>query len=197
MGKGAVTREAIIDEALAQATRLGFAGLSLAPLAESLGLSKSGLFAHFKSKEALELAVLEEAIARFRRQVIEPALSAKREERLSTIFERYLDWLVGRGRKAGCLFVTLAQEYDDRPGPIRDLLVTSQAEWREGLGRVYADTPRPRALTKAEAEQFVFEFIGLALSFQHAYKLLGDARARAKARAGFARLVGAAQSRSR
>src|SRR5687767_2055842 len=120
MGKGAVTREAIIDEALAQATRLGFEGLSLAPLAGSLGLSKSGLFAHFKSKEVLELAVLEEAIARFRRQVIEPSLSAPREERLSTIFERYLDWLAGKGKKAGCLFVTLVQEYDDRPGPIRD-----------------------------------------------------------------------------
>lgn len=189
MGKGSITREAIIDEALAQATRLGFEGLSLAPLAERLNLSKSGLFAHFKSKEVLQLAVLEEAIARFRRLVIQPALRAPREARLDTVFEKYLDWLAGKGNKPGCLFVILAQEYDDRPGPIRDLLVASQVEWREGLGRIRADAMPGRAQTSADLEQFAFEFIGLGLSFQHAAKLLGDARARAKARVGFARLV--------
>jgi hypothetical protein len=104
--------------------------------------------------------------------------------------------MVGKGQSAGCLFVTLAQEYDDRPGSIRDLLVRSQEEWRLALARMWADAARPRGLTKAEAEQLAFELIGLALSFQLASKLLGDAKARAKARAGFARLVGASQPRS-
>jgi AcrR family transcriptional regulator len=189
MRKGATTREAIVEEALVQATRLGFEGLSLAPLAESLELSKSGLFAHFKSKEALQLAVLEEAIARFRRQVIEPALAAPAEARLTIVFERYLDWIAGKDNGPGCLFVTLAQEYDERPGPIRDLLVASQRDWREGLGRIYAHANPGKSLTRTDLEQFAFEFIGLALSFQHASKLLGDARARSKARSGFTRLL--------
>lgn len=189
MSKGESTREAIIEEAFVQASRLGFEGISLAPLAHSLKLSKSGLFAHFKSKEALQLAVLEEAIARFRRQVIDPALAASRETRVTTVFERYLDWIAGKDNQPGCIFVTLAQEYDERPGPIRDLLVASQREWREGLGRIYASAAPGKSASRAECEQFVFEFIGLALSFQHALKLLGDSRARAKARAGFARLL--------
>ena len=190
MAKGAATREAIIDEAMRQASRLGLEGLSLGPLAGRLKLSKSGLFAHFRSKEALQLGVLEKAIDVFKAQVVLPGAADQAATRLRGVFERYLTWIAGPDGGGGCLFITMAQEYDDRPGALRDRLVASQMEWggylrglvREGIGagRFRADL---------DEEQAVFELMGAALSFQHASRLLGDAHARTRALAAFDRIL--------
>ncbi|MDO9247728.1 MAG: TetR/AcrR family transcriptional regulator, partial [Phenylobacterium sp.] len=105
MGKGATTREAIVSQALDRAVQVGLSGLSLGPLAEDLNLSKSGLFAHFKSKETLQLAVLQEAIDRFTARVVEPGLRAPRGRgRMELLIHRWFDWIEGEPGMRGCLF---------------------------------------------------------------------------------------------
>jgi AcrR family transcriptional regulator len=187
MGKGQATREAIVDAALRQASRIGLEGLSLAPLADSLGLSKSGLFAHFKSKEVLQLGILEEAIERFKRQVAVKAFGiAHPEHKLRALFDSYLNWIRGTEQDGGCLFITMAQEYDDRPGEIRDRFVQSQQAWRALVGKVVGEGISLGDFRRdADADQFVFEFTGAALAFQHASKLMDDKTARKRALAAF------------
>lgn len=190
MGKGAATREAVIDEALRQAVALGLEGISLGGLAENLKLSKSGLFAHFKSKEALQLAVLDEATARFRQRVVEPGLAAPRgAPRLRALFERWLDWIVGDPCMGGCVFAVASQEYDERPGPVRDRLVAVQNEWHELLARVATDLPKDGKAPVAFGRQVAFEFVGLGLSFQLHGKLMNRRDARLRAEEGFERLL--------
>src|SRR3954470_4749744 len=121
MRKGEATRQAILDHAAAQASRIGLRGLSIGQLAEELALSKSGLFAHFQSKEALQVQVLEHAAANFVDRVVRPALAAPRGiPRLRALFEGWLAW--GDSQASGCIFVAAAAELDDQPGPARDRL---------------------------------------------------------------------------
>src|SRR5262249_19101379 len=134
MRKGELTRQAILGHAAELASKVGLAGLTLGTLADSLHLSKSGLFAHFKSKEQLELQVLEVARERFVAAVVRPSLSTPRgEPRLRAIFENWLRWPELSGMAGGCIFVALAAELDDRPGPARDRLVELQRDWFETI----------------------------------------------------------------
>lgn len=193
MRKGNATKAAILGQALRQASRLGLENLSLGPLAESLSLSKSGLFAHFRSKEALQLEVLEEAVERFKVRVVEPGIRSKDAvKRLRALHDAYLAWLRGGVEEEGCLFVTMAQEYDDRPGPIRDRLVATQSDWRRLLMATVGEAKAQGALAAdADAAQLVFEFIGSALAYQHATKLLGDRTAMKRAREALNRSIAA------
>src|SRR5437667_155961 len=116
--KGELTRQAIVEHAARMASRIGLEGLTIGALAEELKLSKSGLFAHFKSKEALQLQALEFGIGRFVDTVVRPALAAPRgEPRVRALFERWVDWPRASGL-AGCMFVALSTELDDRPGGV-------------------------------------------------------------------------------
>lgn len=134
MTKGEETRSAVLTHALALASELGFDGVSIGHLAERAGMSKSGLFAHFKSKEALQLAVLEEAIARFVETVVAPALRKPRgEPRVRALFERWLEWSTADFMPGGCIFVQAMVELDDRPGILRDRLVASQRDWLDTI----------------------------------------------------------------
>jgi AcrR family transcriptional regulator len=179
MGKGADTRAVIIEAALRQALGHGLEGISLGPLADSLDISKSGLFAHFKSKQALQLAVLETAAERFRQQVVLPALARPRgPDRLVTLFRRYLDWM-----EAGCLFSVVAQELEKLPAPVAVAFATGQSEWRATIARVAADALSPNV----DAEDIVLEFIGLALAYQQAVKVFHDTGARRRVLVVFAR----------
>lgn len=190
MRKGAATREAIVGRALQQAVSVGLEGLSLGPLADSLELSKSGLFAHFKSKETLQLAVLEEAIARFSSRVIEPSLAEPRGRvRMDGLVRRWFDWVDGEPDMRGCIFAVSAQEYDDRPGAIRDRLVDSQREWHETLTRVAADLPRGGKAPPDYCRQLVFELVGISLAYQQQAKLFRAPNARALAEEAVARLL--------
>ena len=198
MGKGEATREFIVDEALSQAIKLGLEGLTLGVLADTLGLSKSGLFAHFRSKEALQIAVLEEAIARFARKVLEPAMTEPEgKARLETLFHRYLDWIKGGKETVGCLFMTAAQEFDDRPGAVRDRLVSAQTEWRAMLAHTVSDAVAKKEFrADSDPKQIAFEIVGIALVYQQSAKLLRDHGAGARAKRAFAELLArAARSR--
>ena len=191
MTKGDVTRAKIVSEALSQSVIIGLEGVSLGPLAEQLGLSKSGLYAHFKSKEALQVAVLEEAIERFKRAVVIPGLRRPAgRARLRVLFTKYLDWISGDHEAGGCPFTVFVQEYDDRPGVLREMLSASQREWRELLGRSVSEAVRSKEIrSDLEPAQTAFELVGIALSYQMAQRLLGEKGARRRAMTAFERLI--------
>ena len=190
MRKGAATREAIVDRALDQAVAVGLEGLSLGSLAESLELSKSGLFAHFKSKEALQLAVLNEAIIRFQARVVEPSLAQPRgRPRMEELIGRWFDWIGGETESGGCLFAVSSQEYDDRPGALRDRLVASQNDWHDTLARVAGDLPKAGKAPPDYCRQMVFELVGVSLTYQQHVKLFRTPNARARAEEAVARIL--------
>ena len=111
--KGEQTRAAILDEALRIASRLGLEGLTIGSLADATGMSKSGLFAHFGSREELQLAVLEHAAQRYGETVLVPALKIDRGlPRLRAMFERWLDWASASGLPGGCIMIAAAHEYE-------------------------------------------------------------------------------------
>lgn len=187
--KGSRTRQTIVDEALGLARRIGLEGVTLGELATSVHLSKSGLFAHFKSKEALQLAVLEEAVDQFTRDVVAPALSQPRGRvRLEALFDSYCGWIANKIREGGCIFISLSQEYDDRPGVVRDRLVEAEQGFREVIRRVALGAAEQVGRQDFDANQFVFEFMGIGLSLQQAHRLLHDPAARDQARKAFRQL---------
>lgn len=189
MSKGQETRTAILDESLQLASRLGFEALTIGHLADRTGMSKSGLFSHFQSKEQLQLQTLDHARRLFVDTVVRPALAAPRgEERVRTLFEHWLKWeslLPG-----GCIYVTGSAEYDDRPGPMRDALVTNQRDWLDTVANVVrAAVSEGDFAADTDADQFAFEFNGLTLAYHHESRLLGDPRAAERVRTGFEALV--------
>ena len=191
MSKGQTTRDAIVREALAQAIRVGLEGISLGVLAESLGLSKSGLFAHFKSKEALQRAVLEYAIEQFSHHVVLPALAKPRgRPRLVALFHNYLAWKRGELVKEGCLFMQMSVEYDDRPGVIRDLFVESQLEWWRTVKTCVAKAiAEGHFRPDVDPDQFAFDLQGIAMAYGEAHKLLNMPDALERADRAFAHLL--------
>ncbi len=191
MQKGHLTRSAIIAQAFDTATRIGFEQLSLAELAASTDMSKSGLYAHFKSKEALQQAVLELAIERFTAMVVQPALRQPRGiPRLRALFEGQLEWIGSTDSGGRCLFMALGQEYRDRPGVIRDMLVRALKDWNGIVVRVAADAIQDGSLgADEEPRQLAFEMAGIVMAFQQSLKMLGRADAQAMARRAFHSLV--------
>jgi AcrR family transcriptional regulator len=191
MSKGEQTRQEIVERALALAGEVGLEGLSLGVLAAGMSLSKSGLFAHFRSKEALQLEVLQRAIDHFIEDVIAPALREPRgEPRLRRLFDRHLDWIHGNGRRGSCFFMALTHEYDDRPGPVRDLLVRSQRDWYDTVGRAARAAVEERHLrADLDTDQFAYEFVGIGMVFQQSAKMLENPMAVATARSAFEALL--------
>lgn len=196
MGKGAETRGAILERAIQLASEVGLEGLTIGRLADALDLSKSGLFAHFASKEALQVQTLERAGERFVDVVIRPALAAPRgEPRVRALFERWLRWPREVPQPGGCIFVQAAVELDDRPGPARDLLVRQQKEFLATVATAVKGAIAEGHLARgADAEQLAFELYGLMLSTHHASRLLRDPSALQRARRGFERLLASAAS---
>ena len=197
MGKGEQTRDAILERATVLASRLGLEGVSIGRLAGDLGLSKSGLFAHFKSKEELLVRTLEHAAERFTAMVVKPALAAGRgEPRVRALFERWLRWPQAVPQPGGCIFVAAAVELDDRPGPARDRLAQLQRDWLSVIATaVRGAKDQGHFREDLDPEQFAFETYGIALVCHHAMRLLRDPDAVARARGAFERLVADARRR--
>jgi AcrR family transcriptional regulator len=167
---GERSRNAILREAAQLATVEGIAGLSIGRLAETVGMSKSGLFAHFGSKEELQLATIETASALFNEHVIEPASDAPTGiERLQQLAERFLRHVEDDVFSGGCFFASVAAEMDTRPGPVRDLAVQIVDEWLRRLQAAIRDARAEGAIDSSEdAEQLAFEL--------NAYLLLANAQ---------------------
>ena len=195
MRKGEATRQAILDHAMALARQVGLEALTIGRLAQDLDLSKSGLFAHFQSKEALQVQVLDAAAERFVAMVIRPALEVPRgEPRLRDLFERWLDWEGRHTTPGGCIFVQASVELDDRDGPARDRLVHLQKEWLGVLATTVGGAIRERHFRRSvDAEQFAHDLNGFMLAYHHAARLLKDRSAEPRARKAFEALVRAAR----
>ena len=191
--KGEQTREAILAHALGLATRIGFEGLTIGRLADDLQMSKSGLFAHFRSKEALQLEILKMASARMIESVVKPALSAPRgEPRVRALFERWLAWEQSPSLPGGCPFMAASFELDDRPGPVRDFVVQNLRDWMDtlaGAARIAVSEGHFRA--DLDCEQFAHDCQGIGLAFVHASRLMRDPKARARAASAFGALLAA------
>ena len=187
-----MTRQSILDRAMALSTTVGLEGLSIGALAEDLELSKSGLFAHFKSKEALQLQVIEHAVAQFTERVVKPALQAPRgEPRVRAIFHEWLRWPLKSNLPGGCFFVAAATELDDRPGPARDLLIHHQKDWLEIIANVVRTAIADGHFKKTiDPDQVAFEMYGTMLITHQYARLLGDPRgAGARAKQAFESLI--------
>jgi AcrR family transcriptional regulator len=156
---GERSRAAILHEAARLATVEGIEGLSIARLADAVGMSKSGLFAHFGSKEELQLATIATAAALFAEQVVEPAAAAPTGiERLRGYCERFLRHVEGRTYPGGCFFASVAAEVDTRPGPVRDSAIELLDGWLEGLAAAVRDAQAEGAIDPHEdPEQLAFE----------------------------------------
>jgi len=180
--KGAQTREAILDRAVDLATVEGLEGLTIGRLAAELRMSKSGLFAHFGSKQELQLATVAAATERFKGRVIDPVLDLPDgAPRLRAMAERYLDQL--GDYSGGCFWAATSAEYDDRPGPVRDAIAAGLDAWLGELER------QARVAGVESPERFAFEVYALVMATNTRYRLSGDKRVFAYAREGLDRLL--------
>ena len=184
--KGRQTRAAILDAALALASQMGLEGLSIGALAEVTQMSKSGVFAHFGSREELQISVVREYHAKFEAEIFEPAIAAPRGlPRLRAMYDRWFK-RVSVEIDAGCIYISGAVEFDDRPGPVRDALVSMVQTWHAALERairISIDQGHLRADT--DPQQMLFEAHGLILALHHDARFLRRPGADARARAGF------------
>jgi AcrR family transcriptional regulator len=189
VSKGEATRQVVLERAVEVASRLGLAGLTIGSLASEVELSKSGLFGHFRSKEALQLQVLGHARQTFTDQVVHPALAAPRgEPRLRTLFERWL--VVCRESAPGCLFVSAATEFDDQPGTVREQLVRDNRDLMESIAQMFrTGISEEQFKPDADPDQFAFDLHGAMLGYFHAHRLMADPLAEKRTRRAFERLI--------
>jgi AcrR family transcriptional regulator len=195
MNKGAQTRKAILGTAHQMASQVGLEGLSLGTLAERMGLSKSGVFAHFGSREELVLALIDEVREEFGRRVFVPAMNKPRGlPRLEAIFDGWLSHIANM-RSGGCVIVAGASEVDDRPGPVRDRIRRTASELRRTLARAVRQSIEEGHLrADTDAEQLAFEMHGLFLIAHQDWRLQDDASGFTRAKISFKRLIAAASA---
>ncbi|MBL8323507.1 MAG: TetR family transcriptional regulator [Rubrivivax sp.] len=188
--KGQHTRAVILDAALALASQMGLEGLSIGALAEVTKMSKSGVFAHFGSREELQIAVIREYHARFEDEVFFPAIREPRGlPRLRALFERWVR-RVSVELEAGCIYISGAVEFDDRPGPVRDALADMVRAWHGALERAILGAVEAGHLREGtDAAQMLFELHGLVLALHHDWRFLRNAGVLDRARTGFERVV--------
>jgi AcrR family transcriptional regulator len=189
-----MTRQAILEHAMGLASKIGLEGLTIGRLADDLELSKSGLFAHFQAKEALQVQVLEFAASRFVDSVVRPALAAPRgEPRIRAIFDRWIGWPRAKPLPGGCFFVSASSEFDDRPGPVRDRLVELQRDWLDTIATtVRTAIAEGHFRGDVDPDQFAHDLYGVMLAYHHASRLLGDEKAADRTRTAFEALIRAA-----
>ena len=199
--KGRQTRATILDAALALASQMGLEGLSIGALAEVTQMSKSGVFAHFGSREELQLSVVREYHAKFEEEVFRPSMSAPRGlPRLRALFDRWFK-RVSVEIDAGCIYISGAVEFDDRPGPVRDALVAMVQTWQDALERaIRMAVTEGHLKPDTDPRQLLFEVHGLILALHHDARFLRHPGADVRARAGFENVLArclAAPSRAR
>jgi AcrR family transcriptional regulator len=188
--KGRQTRAAIVDAALGLAAQIGLEGLSIGALAEVTHMSKSGVFAHFGSREELQISVIREYHARFEDEVFRPAMRERRGlPRLRSLFERWLR-RVSVEIDSGCIYISGAVEFDDRPGPVRDALATMVRAWHGALERaIELAIVEGHLRPDTDTHQLLFEIHGLILSLHHDARFLRVPGALERAHRAFERML--------
>ncbi len=188
--KGQQTRAAILEAALGLASHMGLEGLSIGALAEVTQMSKSGVFAHFGSREELQISVIREYHARFEEAVFFPAMrEARGLPRLRALFELWVRQ-VSVELDSGCIYISGAVEFDDRPGPVRDALASMVRTWHAALERAIRLAMETAELhADTDPTQMLFEVHGLILALHHDARFLRIPGALDRARAGFERTL--------
>jgi AcrR family transcriptional regulator len=188
--KGQQTRAVILEAALGQASHMGLEGLSIGALAEVTQMSKSGVFAHFGSREELQIAVIREYHARFEEEVFFPAVrEARGLPRLRALFENWVR-RVSVELDSGCIYISGAVEFDDRPGPVRDALAAMVRDWQSALERaIRLSVDAGHLKPDTDSPQMLFEIHGLILALHHDARFLRLPGAVDRARKGFDRIV--------
>jgi AcrR family transcriptional regulator len=184
--KGQQTRAAILDAALGLASHMGLEGLSIGALAEVTQMSKSGVFAHFGSREELQISVIREYHAKFEEEVFYPAMrEARGLPRLRSLFERWVK-RVSVEIDSGCIYISGAVEFDDRPGPVRDALASMVVAWHGALARaIKIAVEEGHLVADTDAMQMLFELHGLILALHHDARFLRQPGALDRAQLAF------------
>ena len=196
MAKGEKTKGKILEKAAGLASICGLEDMSIGKLAKATGLSKSGLFAHFSSKEKLQTQVVQWVAQMFTEQVMLPAFKEPRGvPRIRAIFENWKHWIDGDSLPGGCVMIASSTEFDDKPGAIRDEIVTMMNELLQSLTRT-AQIAIEEGHFKSDADprQFAFEFESLLHGYHLLQRLLKDPDARERSDLALQRLLEAYQA---
>jgi len=188
--KGQQTKQAIVDAALGLAAQIGLEGLSIGALAEVTKMSKSGVFAHFGSREELQISVIREYYARFADEIFAPAMVEPRG--LPRVRALFGNWMkrVAVEIQSGCIFISGAVAFDDRPGVVRDALASSVKAWLAALHRAVVQAKEEgQIIQDADEAQMVFEMHGLILSAHYDARFLQNPGATERANQGFENIL--------
>ena len=188
--KGQQTKAAIVDAALRMAAQVGLEGLSIGSLAEAMGMSKSGVFAHFGSRDELQISVVREYYARFEAQVFQPAMMQPRGlPRVRALFEHWMRFTSAE-LDSGCIFISGAVEFDDRPGPVRDALAEAVDAWIEAMTRAVAQACEQGHLAAdADPRQISFEIHALILALHYEARFMRRPGSMERAEQGFRNIL--------
>lgn len=178
MTKGEDTKRIILEAGLDMASQLGLECVTIGALADAAKMSKSGLFAHFQSKENLQIEILNYAAQLFLEDVIAPALkTAAGISRIKALVDKWIRW--SSDLTGGCIFVSGSTDFSDRPGKVRDTLLNQQKEWIDCLRRIAQSAIRVGDFRKdIDCDQFAFDLYSLLLGFHLYYKLLDNPETR-------------------
>ena len=190
MQKGQQTKLAIVEAAMGLSTQIGLEGLSIGAVAEATSMSKSGVFAHFGSREELQISVIREYFARFEQEVFYPALDVPRG--LPRVQGLFANWMkrVAVEIQSGCIFISGAVEFDDRPGPVRDALASSVQTWLNAMLRaVELAKECGHLLPDADEKQMAFEIHGLILALHYEARFLKNPGSIERANQGFENIL--------
>jgi AcrR family transcriptional regulator len=186
MLKGQQTKQAIVQAAVSMSTEFGLEGLSIGHLAERMQMSKSGVFAHFGSREELQISVIREYFASFEQEVFYPAMQAPQGlPRVRALFDNWMK-RVAVEIQSGCIFISGAVEFDDRPGPVREALASSVQTWLQALYRAVVLAKQCGHLSlDADEQQVAFEIHALILALHYEARFLKNPGSLARANRGF------------
>jgi len=188
--KGQQTKAAIVDAALRLASQVGLEGLSIGAVAEIMQMSKSGVFAHFGAREELQISVVREYFHRFEQEVFTPVLALPRG--LPRVQGLFANWMkrVAVELESGCIFISGAVAFDDRPGAVRDALAESVNTWLGAFRRaVLLAREQGDLRPDADADQMAYEIHGLILALHYEARFLKKPGSIARAHAGFAHVL--------
>ena len=189
MTKGKDKKQAILKTGLDMASQVGLEGISIGALAKAMNMSKSGLFAHFQSKEKLQIEILSFAAERFADSVVVPALMTEAGiPRIRALISNWIEW--SSHLTGGCIFVTASTEFSDRPGKVRDCLLQQQKDWIDCLSRIAESAIKAGAFKKdIDCKQFAFDLYSLLLGFHYYDRLLHDRQTKNRQEKALAKLL--------
>ena len=189
MQKGEFTRQTILAYGLQMASQVGLEAVTIGTLAKKTGMSKSGLFAHFQSKENLQIEILKHAAEEFADRVVVPALKIPAGiARIEALVDNWIAW--GAQMRGGCIFVSASTEFSDRPGRVREVLLRQQEAWIDSLKRIAQAAIRVGHFKKEmDCEQFAFDLYSLLLGFHYYHKLLQDSETKKRQQTALEQLL--------